>query len=673
VTERPALANAGAERAAAVDVIVPVYRGFATTMRCLHSVLASSARTPYELVVIDDASPEPELSAALDELAAAGRIRLVRNAENAGFVRSANHGMGLHPGRDVVLLNSDTEVFGDWLDRLRAAAGAGGVGTVTPFSNNAEICSYPRFMTDNDAPLELTGAELDALFARTNRGLSVDLPTAVGFCMLITRACLNDVGAFDEARFGMGYGEENDFCWRALQLGWRNLLAADVFVRHRGGVSFGDSKRDRIAAATATLGGIHPDIFEAFGRFIRDDPVLPLRRRVDVARVRRRARRTVVLVSHDRAGATDRHAADEARRVAADGEGVLIARGVEGTEPVIRFESPDLDLPNLPAIDLRTGLDELTAFLTAVRAVQLHVHHLAGFPPAAADLFRLAAHRLSVPYDVTVHDYLSICPRVNLIDATGFYCGEPDEAGCARCLSEAGSAFGAPPIWEWRDRYGRFLRGARTVFAPDRDVAVRLERYFPDVEFVVRAEPEAVPPASARAAEPQRAGEAPPRRRVGLIGALDLPRGSRLLLRCAALAKERSLPLDFVVVGSTDVDAELAALGVTIAGTDAGQDVEELVRAARLDLAWFPSVWPETDAGALSEAVRAGVFPVAFDIGALATRLRSLDWGRLFPVTWFFEPARIVEALMSTQPHPPSGREGEPALSSGPLAAHRDA
>jgi glycosyltransferase involved in cell wall biosynthesis len=237
-----------------------------------------------------------------------------------------------------------------------------------------------------------------------------------------------------------------------------------------------------------------------------------------------------------------------------------------------------------------------------------------------------------------------------LIDASGFYCGEPDEAGCARCLSEAGSAFGAPPIWEWRDRYGRFLRGARTVFALDRDVALRLARYFSDVDVVVRARPEAAPGPRARTPQPQAPREVSARRRVGLVGTLDARRGSRILLRCAALVKERGLPLDFVVVGSTDADAELAELGVTITGADSAQDVQRLVQAARLDLLWFPSVRPETDADALSEAVRARIFPIAFDIGAPATRLRSLDWGRLLPVTWFFEPARVVDALLTTEP-----------------------
>jgi GT2 family glycosyltransferase len=218
-----------------IDVIIPVYKGLQQTRRCIESVLASRQAAPFEIVTVDDASPEAGITSYLDELAAARRIVLVRNERNLGFVQSVNRGMSLHSDRDVVLLNSDTEVANDWLDRLLKSAYAyPDVGTVTPFSNNATICSYPFEGWTGGVPGTLALADLDRLFASTNAGRTVDLPTAVGFCMLIRRACLDQVGAFDAERFGRGYGEENDFCMRASGVGWRNVLAGDVFVYHEG-------------------------------------------------------------------------------------------------------------------------------------------------------------------------------------------------------------------------------------------------------------------------------------------------------------------------------------------------------------------------------------------------------------------------------------------------------
>jgi hypothetical protein len=137
-----------------VDVIIPVYRGLADTQRCVEAVLTSQCRTPWRLVVINDASPEPEVTEWLRSVSRRdNRILLLENKENLGFVGTVNRGMALPDRHDALLLNSDTEVANDWLDRLRRAAYSDAkIASVTPFSNNATICSYPRFCEDNELP-----------------------------------------------------------------------------------------------------------------------------------------------------------------------------------------------------------------------------------------------------------------------------------------------------------------------------------------------------------------------------------------------------------------------------------------------------------------------------------------------------------------------------------------
>jgi GT2 family glycosyltransferase len=273
-----------------IDVVVPVYKGLPQTRRCLESVLANAQRAAFELVVVDDASPDPDIAAWLDARAGEGRITLVRNASNLGFVQSVNRGMSLHTDRDVVLLNSDTEVANDWLDRLcRSAYGQTDVGTATPFSNNATICSYPFEGWAGGVPGTLGLAALDRLFATVNAGRAVDLPTGVGFCLYIRRACLDRVGLFDAGRFGRGYGEENDFCMRAAAAGWRNILAGDVFVFHEGAVSFSGERAALTETAGKTLADLHPDYVRNVREFVLRDPAAELRAAVDQARVGRGA------------------------------------------------------------------------------------------------------------------------------------------------------------------------------------------------------------------------------------------------------------------------------------------------------------------------------------------------------------------------------------------------
>jgi len=233
--------------------------------------------------VIDDASPDPTVSAWLREVAALyPDVTVVANVRNLGFVATVNLGMRLAGRRDVVLLNSDTEVAGDWIDRLRHAAYSGPrVGTVTPFSNNATICSFPRFCEVNPLPPGQTVDALHALFAQTHSGVTLEVPTAVGFCMYIRRDCLDQTGEFDARTFGAGYGEENDFCLRASALGWKHLHALDVFVFHEGGVSFSDRQSSLQAAALEAMRRLHPRYEEVVREFVARDPARPYRERVE--------------------------------------------------------------------------------------------------------------------------------------------------------------------------------------------------------------------------------------------------------------------------------------------------------------------------------------------------------------------------------------------------------
>lgn len=271
-----------------IDVVIPVFRGVEQSLACIDSVLAAAVRTSCRVVVVEDASPEPGLVDALRALAQAGRIDLLCNAENLGFVASVNRGMALHPDRDAVILNSDTLVAGDWLDRLVACAARDPtIATATPFSNNASICSYPHATLGTDLPQGWSLAELDSLFARENAGRACELPTGVGFCMYIRRVCWTQLGGLDVERFGRGYGEENDFCLRARAAGWKNVLCADVFVFHEGSVSFGQDRFARMREAEAVMQLLHPDYGALVQRFQRADPLCPMRLAVSRARARR--------------------------------------------------------------------------------------------------------------------------------------------------------------------------------------------------------------------------------------------------------------------------------------------------------------------------------------------------------------------------------------------------
>jgi len=273
-----------------VDIVVPVFNQAPYVEALLASLIAARNATPAEFILIDDGSSEPATLDLLNAHAKSGAITLLRNETNLGFTRTVNRGMLLHGDRDVVLLNSDTKVHGDWLDRLAACAyAAPKIATVNPVTSQfgSHISCYPGLARKFDGDLELADEELAGICAEVNHRQAVDVHTAVGFCMYIRRAALDDVGLFDAKNFPVGYGEESDFCYRAQKVGWRHRIAGDAYVEHFEGKSFGARKKKLADDMSAAFSRLHPDFSLRDRNFAQRDPVRPLRRQIDLGRLKR--------------------------------------------------------------------------------------------------------------------------------------------------------------------------------------------------------------------------------------------------------------------------------------------------------------------------------------------------------------------------------------------------
>lgn len=230
-------------------IVVPVYGAPTLVERCLDAVAAHTTGRA-RLIVIDDASPDPEIAPLLARYATRANVTLLRNEINRGFTATANRGIAEAGRADVVLLNADTEVGPNWLTGLRhAVASAEDVATVTAVSDNAGAFSVPELERENTMPPGWTFDDTArALWHEAGHAYPA-LPTGNGFCMYIRRAVIDAVGALDEAAFPQGYGEENDFCQRASARGMRHLIAGNVYVRHARSASFGHERRAQLGAA----------------------------------------------------------------------------------------------------------------------------------------------------------------------------------------------------------------------------------------------------------------------------------------------------------------------------------------------------------------------------------------------------------------------------------------
>jgi glycosyltransferase involved in cell wall biosynthesis/GT2 family glycosyltransferase len=584
-----------------IDVIVPVHGGCEATRRCLDSVLASRVQAAHEVVVVNDGKPEPELARHLAELAARRRITLLEHPSPHGLAAGLNQAVALHPDRDVAILHSDAEVAHDWLDRLAAHARAPGVGAVAPFTSATGAATYPLPDAANALPEGHDVASLDALFARVNAGEHIDLPELGGPCLYVRRECLAAAGSFDAAPLGSDYAVLTEFCLRAAIAGFRLRLAGDVFVGHAGHASFGAAADTLRARSVEALQRLYPGYAAQREAMRADDAPRPLRRRVDLARLAAIGRPLLVFVSHGWGGGIRRHMTDLAALV---GERAVVLFLEPSHGDTVRLHWPRDGEGFEAFFDLPGDLPRLAAMLRGLGLARVHFHHVHRLPRAILELPAAAG----VPYDCTLHDYYAICPQYHLADASGRYCGEPDDPACMRCLEQRPAQWGMD-IATWRATLGAWLRGAARVIAPSHDVARRIGRYLPDVPVSVWPHPEA----------PTR--PAPRMVRVAVLGNLSPEKGLHVVAACAKDAGARRLPLAFRVLGTTAEplprwpDAPL-----TLHGQYDEHELPRLLAAEKPDVIWFPAQVPETYSYTLSVALATGLPLVVSALGALPER-----------------------------------------------------
>lgn len=194
------------------------------TQMCLTSIRQHTDN--YELIVVDNGSTD----GTVEYLQAQSDIKLIRNERNLGFAKGCNQGLEIASGDAVLFLNNDTIVTPHWLSRMRKVLGADErIGIVGPVSNF--VSGQQRI------PASYTNIPEMEAFAEThaqhNANVCIEVRRVVGFCMLVGRKVLEDIGPFDE-RYGLGNFEDDDLCLRALGKGYRIFIAADSFVHHFG-------------------------------------------------------------------------------------------------------------------------------------------------------------------------------------------------------------------------------------------------------------------------------------------------------------------------------------------------------------------------------------------------------------------------------------------------------
>ena len=230
------------------SVLIPVFNSPEDTRRCLSSVLSTMAPDD-ELIIVDDSS-ENKTKKICQEFSADSRVRLFRNQNNQGYSKSANLAFSLAAHKHVVLLNSDTIVSAGWLDKLQKhLLNDPNLAAVGPVSNNAQAQSIPYHISGDDLEDDQVTSFvkpqlLNEFLHIWSQGTELLWAESLnGFCMMFNSESVIEIGLFDTDAFPRGYGEELDWCIRAIDAGYSLGVALDTYVYHAKGKSFSSTER----------------------------------------------------------------------------------------------------------------------------------------------------------------------------------------------------------------------------------------------------------------------------------------------------------------------------------------------------------------------------------------------------------------------------------------------
>ena len=473
-------------RCAPITIIVPIYNAYDELVICLESLVRNTT-APANLLLIDDASSDERVPALLRQYAELNNVRTLRNQTNLGFVATVNRGLGAAPG-DVILLNSDTQVPPRWLVKLAIAAYSdSATASVTAISNSAGAFSVPNIGESNLVPSRLPIDEISRAISHENSGIHVPTPTGNGFCMYIKQAAIAQVGTLNEGKFPRGYGEENDWCMRAGQQGWKHIVDGSTFVFHRGTASFTEGEKNLLAAAALeTIEELYPDYGVLVASFINSPELKAVQAGVRKAYIRLESKPTskirVLHVMIDTTGGSRQATLDVLYSLEKNYDLFLL---LSTTTDLKLYQLRNGELAPFAEWPLRARW-KITEFTRQdYRAIfykilvdfgieLIHIQHFLGF---TFDLPEIA-QALHVPVIVSVHDFYLVCPTIHLMDDQQQFCGGTCTKGLGQCWLPLAWQDGLPVlkggyIHEWRHRVGNALKHIGLFVTPS-DSAKRI-------------------------------------------------------------------------------------------------------------------------------------------------------------------------------------------------------
>lgn len=622
-----------------VSVIVPVYNGHNHLKRLLPRLLKNTS-ADAEIIIINDASDDVRVTALLKEYEYFPNIRLLENTKNLGFTGTVNKAAS-HARRHFCILNSDTDVPSLWIERLMEPIlrNETEIASSTPFSNSATIFSFPEWLTDNQEATDIGVDELDEMFKQNHiaPGTNLSCPTGVGFCMGINGQLWRRIGGFDEAAFGKGYGEENDWCQRAISYGFRNVLVPNLYVLHAHGGSFPtEEKAKLIAKNSQILNERWPNYDEQIQKFIRANEWNSIRSQIIGAYAAKS--QNVVIFDHGLGGGANSYSNANKQKRTKEGKSVF---RIFFDQSLHMFIVEVFALKGFAAFSCSSYKD-LFLFLNTIDLHSIEVNNLVGWPDLS-DLIPQITHLIKSKNAYSrflLHDFFSVCTSYTLINDLGNFCGVPsDENICAKCIQSNKHSTTRTSPFTWRENWRPLFNQCDEIisFSPSsRDHFLKAYSDFAEKVVIIPHQPIG----HLRKAKIVKTTK----NIVGVVGNLSYAKGASVLQSLIKWTDEEDIDCEFVILGEVDPAFGVDSNRIKHKSGYQRHELPDLLEKYNVNCCLVPSICPETFSYVTQELIMMNVPIVCFDLGGQADQVRQYKNGITIKGT---EPSELWLAITS--------------------------
>lgn len=607
-----------------VDIIVPVFNGYSFLGKLLESINATKMK--YRLILIDDKSTDPRVPQLLEDYAKGKEnVILLKNSENLGFLKTVNKGFE-YSKNNVALVNTDVELPYLWLERLMYPIMKDPkIASSTPFTNCGNICSFPNFSQDNTLFLDLEVQQIDDEFIKIIPKYE-SIPTGVGFCMGINHNVLTLIGEFDAASFGKGYGEENDWCQRAIDHGFRNVHVENLFVYHKHGGSFlSEDKKRYLKEHEKILLKKHPYYNRDVANFCRLDPNKEIREFVKLNLLKKYGKyRTILAFDHALGGGATKYLIEKKNEKIQDDQAFVIVRFDFVKERYVILYYYQTYKMSFHVKEI-SGIMRMMDF---IHVDEIWINELVTYP----DIYRMLRElntfkkKKDIYIKMLFHDFFAVCPTINLLNDKECYCHIPEGNVCSLCLNKAKNlqSLEYESIQKWRSEWGAFLNNCDEIVTFSNDSKEIVEKAFGKFEKVI-IQPHQIPYIPVI----KKKYKTTETLNIGLLGTLTKHKGRLIVKELVDIIEKEHLNIKVKLIGNSSKKINSPVFKET--GHYSRESIPRLILENDIDIFLIPSIWPETFSYTTEEIMQMKMPIMCFDIGAPAERVSKYEYGIIIP------------------------------------------